>query len=259
MGFGTRPGERETWVHGPDTDARTPWQQYTIQCVACGLLLLLAYFAVVLVVLWDAGYGHYNPPRVGFWLAAWRAIKDAAWFVARSALVPFVLWVAPVGWFTYELVWKRMRPSIIAPGWPAASGPGDPAFAPETFAEARRAMYEPEEDEEPQQIERVLTVHVQKKTHDGYKEQRAQFSDTQPLAQFSRAASNGQAFTERTARRFGMTRDEFNRLRDAFLNRGWAIWKNADHHEQGVLLEDEGRQVLSRIGWPAPEMKAANK
>lgn len=55
---------------------------------------------------------------------------------------------------------------------------------------------------------------------------------------------DGKGFAERTAEEAGINREEWVRLRDRFIDRGWAIWKNASAPKSGIVLRRKGAGLL---------------
>jgi len=113
----------------------------------------------------------------------------------------------------------------------------------------------------PARTERALRVQVG--TDDDQRRQYADLPDTRAFWDLADAVtSDRKPFAESTASWCGMpidvpsheTIDEmgFRQLRDLFLRRGWATWKNANHHQQGVQLLAAGRAVLRDVAAATP-------
>ena len=255
-----RPGERESWTHGLENDVRVPYQQYVVILRVSVLMLGITYLTFLFVWLIASGFYYYRPPYVEFWGALWLAIRHTGWIIVRTMFIPPVLLTIPAWIFGVMLVWKRVRPNIIAPGWPAASGPGDPITSAQTFDEARRDMYDDEEEEEPAPTQRTLVVRLEQETPYGTRVQMIELPDVPELGQFARAVSNRQSFSEGVAARFHISRKPFEMMRDQFLDRGWAVWKNPKHKRQGVNLLAAGRRAMGRIaGHPPTEGEAVRE
>jgi hypothetical protein len=56
-----------------------------------------------------------------------------------------------------------------------------------------------------------------------------------------------ETFAERTATNAGMTQEEFGKLRDIFVNRGWASWNNPTVRTQGLTITFNGKAILRSI------------
>jgi hypothetical protein len=93
-----------------------------------------------------------------------------------------------------------------------------------------------------------LVVRVETKSEDS---RRWQFADLpgQPAAVQALAAAvlAGGGFTERTAVDCGLTQEAFGKIRDLFIDRGWAKWNHPDRRQQGVTLHRGGMSVLRAI------------
>lgn len=57
----------------------------------------------------------------------------------------------------------------------------------------------------------------------------------------------GRGFAERTAEEAGINREEWVRLRDRFIGRGWATWKNASAPKSGIVLRRKGAGLLQGL------------
>lgn len=58
---------------------------------------------------------------------------------------------------------------------------------------------------------------------------------------------DGKSFAERTAEEAGINRDEWVRLRDRFIGRSWATWKNASAPKLGIVLRRKGAGLLQGL------------
>ncbi|MBD3260427.1 MAG: hypothetical protein GF334_01895 [Candidatus Altiarchaeales archaeon] len=68
------------------------------------------------------------------------------------------------------------------------------------------------------------------------------------LQRFAAAVVTGQVtFSEMGATKAGYGQKSFMKLREVFLHRGWARWKNKDAHTEGVELLRNGESVLRAI------------
>jgi len=77
-------------------------------------------------------------------------------------------------------------------------------------------------------------------------DKRIDFLDTPEMHNFARAVLKGAEFTEDTAHHWlGYGRKRWEKFRNEFLSRGWAAWKNEDHHQDGILLLGGGRTALA--------------
>lgn len=68
------------------------------------------------------------------------------------------------------------------------------------------------------------------------------------LITFARAvALQGDTFSERTAGDHGYTREEWQELRDEFIEQAWAAWNHPNEPRQGVTLLRAGQMVLRKV------------
>jgi hypothetical protein len=70
------------------------------------------------------------------------------------------------------------------------------------------------------------------------------------LMNFAAAVGSGQSFSEMTAQATGYGVTNLRALRDIFLKRRWAYWKNPDSPQQGVELTLSGKRILADIAHP---------
>lgn len=87
--------------------------------------------------------------------------------------------------------------------------------------------------------------------------QRWQFEDlpgdARSLYKFAADVSNGRVtFSESGARDSGYGSANYAALRDAFINHGWAEWKNPNNRQLGVTVHRNGRSVLKAIASDPP-------
>lgn len=56
----------------------------------------------------------------------------------------------------------------------------------------------------------------------------------------------GDGFSEKVAKRAGLSQGEFNDMRDQFLRLGWAEWRNPNWHRSGIVLHGEAITWLEK-------------
>ena len=72
-------------------------------------------------------------------------------------------------------------------------------------------------------------------------------ADPLALNKFAKAVTIGlHKFSEKTARKAGIPQTQYNAIRDEFIKRGWADWKNPNWHRAGVVLRSKGHQWLEQ-------------
>ena len=76
----------------------------------------------------------------------------------------------------------------------------------------------------------------------------ATLPDTDAARNFYRAVKRGESFSLRTARKHQVGRETFNKyIRDVFRDREWADWRDDDHPEQGIELNEEGWLAIESL------------
>lgn len=107
------------------------------------------------------------------------------------------------------------------------------------------------------------TIRAEVTDEHGQRRQFADLPDTYAFWQFSRAvAIDGQSFSEATAKACGILIDVeswaepdqmgFRQVRDLFIARGWAAWRNPEYRNQGVILRLAGKNILRQIADSPP-------
>jgi len=68
------------------------------------------------------------------------------------------------------------------------------------------------------------------------------------VGKFARKVTQfGAGFSERSAKRAGIGQTEWYEMRDQFISRGWAKWKNPMFHRAGVVLLEKGEAWLEQV------------
>ena len=266
--YGQRPGGRETTVVSATTEVDTPWQ-VMVMCIRADGVAIAAIAAFVYVVaFWITCAVTANTfilPWPPWWLR-WLPVKTITllYVVGRSwvrfwpalmwSLPAWVLiWLVAVPVHAWILVWMRGVPEQINRNYPPQYNAMDATEENlgltfwDWWKRIREGISKPEPEPQPGPG-RTVTIRVETKTTNGYREQILETPDTPQFCQFARAVGNGQTFALRTALRHHMSREEFDDLRDDFLTRGWAVWKNRDHPQQGVNLLAVGKRALQGAG-----------
>jgi len=71
--------------------------------------------------------------------------------------------------------------------------------------------------------------------------------DSKEFFDFVHAVHRGDSFTIRTAKRWGLSRGTYNKVRQIFFDRGWADWGNPKNHNDGVKLYQEGYDAIEGL------------
>jgi hypothetical protein len=160
-----------------------------------------------------------------------------------SALIfGVVAWVISLGMFAFANI-----------HWLLSLPVGMIVFSAFYFVEMRDAKqyqaplgtYGPQQSPaEPQRITHVITGEM--KT--GTKTTRIEFeADPEAVAKFSRKVTMfNSGFSEKTAQKCGITQPQWEGMRDQFIGREWAKWKNPAWHRAGVDLLPDGIAWLKK-------------
>jgi hypothetical protein len=190
----------------------------------------------------------------------WKAVVSIVWIGIAVGVVLF----SPKAW---EFAWQSFKWLLLPYLWPPTGFAVGLSIVmakemlfpnmewtlnPVSFEELREAglfsLWMPKllggPREPPPVAERVVTV--ENKSEHGRKY--ATLPDTDQARAFYRAVKRGEPFAERTASKYGVTRSVFNSaIRDVFLDRGWACWKDDRYPKQGVDLLPEGWENIEHI------------
>jgi len=195
----------------------------------------------IVIILWlgiAAGVVMWNPKP---WIAAWESLKwlvlpylwPFAGFAVLLALVLAKEMMFPnLEWTLREISLEELREIGLFGLWLPhfLGGPKEPPPVAERVVQVV--------------AERVVQVEIT--TENGKKY--ATLPDTDEARNFYRAVKRGEPFSERTASKYGVTRSVFNGvIREVFLNREWACWKDERHPKQGLDLLPEGWETIEHI------------
>jgi hypothetical protein len=240
-----------TWHDGLSTGLRLIWSQ--LATVAQLPLWVYPLAALVLIVVWIKAnwqvslflavslvvFGVVLLSDDRAWLQAWHYLKwlwiPYSWPVigfglllalsmAINVLFPSLEWtMQPV---TLEELREVGLRGLIAPGLFGKSVDNTPG----TFAE-RRVRVESTGTGENEAGETYTYL-----------------PDSNSARDFYRALSKGRPFTISEAQRWHVGRKTFEKkIRDVFLARDWAVWKNEEHHDQGLELTDDGKEHVEAL------------
>lgn len=95
-----------------------------------------------------------------------------------------------------------------------------------------------------QPARRVVQVEVK----EGKTTQLADLPGDADLVRFCQVVAAGKSFSEDTAQSSGYGVTNFRRLRDQFINRRWAFWRDPANPQQGVELTMIGKKVVNDVG-----------
>lgn len=191
-------------------------------------------------------------------------MAPATWAVIGGALIGLTAIPVAVAnrwtWYVPLAIWLGSSTVLFfAAGWRILTDDSCVEHQEDLkLATPQRAAPEP-----PPRQERALRVQVG--TDDDQRRQYADLPDTRAFWDLAVCVTKGdppKPFTEETARWCGMPIDVpsyaiidemgFRQIRDLFLRRGWAVWKNEDHHQQGVDLLAAGKAVLRDVAAAPP-------
>ena len=210
-----------------------PWWAYAIIGAILIVIALRSWIAAILALI-GAAVGYIwmtTDPRA--WAMAWKPLK---W-----QLLPY-LW--PFIGFALLLA-LVMAKEMLFPNleW---------TFKPVTLEELREVglfgLWMPKllggPRDPPPVAERIVKVEATSEHGKKY----ATLPDTDSARDFYQAVKRGESFSLRTARKYQVGRKAFNEsIRDVFLDRGWGDWRNDEHPEQGIELNEEGWEAIEHI------------
>ena len=96
------------------------------------------------------------------------------------------------------------------------------------------------------------TLRVEVVSNGGKTEQYGDLPDTRAMWELACAVNRGESFSEATASECGLSVPVFRDIRDLFVDRAWAYWRNPDHPQQGVELLGRGRTMLQKLAEQPP-------
>lgn len=210
-----------------------PWWVYAL--VGVGLVLIaFRSVAAAIVALIGAGVGYIlltTDPDT--WLVAWHSLK----WLLLPYLWPFVGFACLLA---LVMAKEMLFPSLE---W---------TFKPVSLEELRevglfglwlpRLLGGPREP--PPVAERIVQVEMQGEHGNQY----ATLPDTDAARNFYRAIKRGESFSIRTAKKYQVGRVTFNSyIRDIFRSRKWADWRDDDHPEQGIELNEDGWLAIENL------------
>ena len=176
----------------------------------------------------------------------------------------FFRWVLTVWAIGFIVCWAlipaafgvvRFGSEIIDPNGPTAprtaiGWPG--TIWPWQAGHIFKAMNPPEVEQVPAQLQMRTQVDVGYRTPNGYNRRDIVSFSVEPetMQVVARRILSGGTFSERGMAGEGRPlsgRDEFNAVRDEFIARGLACWKNEEHRNQGIEFTQVGLQVLRHL------------
>lgn len=95
----------------------------------------------------------------------------------------------------------------------------------------------------PQKQERTVEVIVKAGTNKRH-DKRAEFTDDTKFHNLAMKILGGASATEATAKACGISRARWIKIRDIFLDRGWASWRDANNTNLGIEMSRAGRAAL---------------
>jgi hypothetical protein len=101
---------------------------------------------------------------------------------------------------------------------------------------------------------RVIEVELREK---GKLSGMAELPGGDDLLDFCRMVHAGESFSEQTAQQCGYGVTNFRRLRDIFIQRRWAYWRNPAHPQQGLDLTRQGQGVIKDVALSAAPLPPA--
>ena len=216
-----------------------PWYVYA---GAAGLLLVFGIrrqWKAGLAVLSCAAtaWGVYRMGTSVHVASAWSAIIARARYVAIPFLIPPLIGCALVMASTAKnILFPYLNFNLKAIGFDEAREVG---LAGLWFP---KLLGGPTKEPVP---DRLIRVEVQE--NEGRKRTYANLTGSPAFVEFCKALNGSAPFSLREARKCGMSRREFEKVRDIFFARGWARWSNVKSKRQSVELLIAGQHIVENI------------
>jgi len=244
-GFGSR-GEIEHTRTNVETQVRIPMMLW-FRGFALRSAIIWGVVVCILLAWWMLydgpfirwyRYSFWNRDLAPCWLQLALRFARRVWpLIGIAEIVMFGMW-------THSFLRDYIRPKIKNPNWPPPYAQADPLEA----GAAGWYDWPVYDDEEPEQPVQRRVIEIQEKSNNGKTLKIAWLPDTPEMLAFAKCVLNGGDFTERDAQRCGIEVPTFrDEIRDVFIDRGWAQWKNPEHHQQGIVLLAAGRSKLRAI------------
>jgi len=137
--------------------------------------------------------------------------------------------------------------------WPFAFAVGIVVFLSWMYWEMLDAkdLQRPDLPQQPElsQTTAPQTVTIRGEMQQGGKTTMVEFhADPKSVAKFARRIRLGSGFSEKTAARSDITQTQWVEMRDQFITRGWAQWRNDANRKQGIELLEPGAAWLQKAG-----------
>lgn len=204
----------------------------------------LVFLGLCIVVHYLASGKAYRMEHLSFGAAFLRGFAGLWAFVRVAYIVPCLATIVAWVWHGRTLLHYRYIPEQQNHNWPPPYQAVDVTqVGMLTPDNADLLLPEPEPEQPPQRTVRVVVD-----SPDERQERIAFLPDLPEVRQFARMAANGQTFSLRTAERARLGRDDWRAIRDTFLDRGWAVWRDEREKRQGLQLTHVGRAVLRYVG-----------
>jgi hypothetical protein len=241
-----------TWHDALSTGLHLIWSQ--LATVAQLPLWVYPLAALVLIVVWIKANW-----QVALFLAVSLVVfgvvllsDDRAWLQAWHYLK--WLWV-PYSWPVIGFGLLLALSMAINVLFPSLEWTMQPVSLEELREVGLRGLIAPglfgksEEHEPGEAMERRVRVESRVENENGYTgEAYVYLPDSNSARDFYRALSKGRPFTLSEAQRWGVGRRTFEKkLWPAFEDRGWAVWVNEQHHDQGRELTPEGKRHVEAL------------
>ena len=225
-----QPGQRETTRAGLETG-----YSLVIRQVKAAILLgwLVIFLVLACVFVFSLKYKA---------VATYQWVRDNWPYLT----VPFVLWAfVPSGFGVWRFIAEIADPTYPTPRVPTPEiqrdGPRWPWLGEPLYAD----------DAEPAPPQRRVEIVL--KSNNGRTIQYADLPDLRGLPTFASLVLGGRSFSVRTAQGCGLTRAQFDQMRDTMLAKGWAEWKGGDKR-QGIEVTRQGKAVLRHLATPSPTL-----
>ena len=225
-----QPGQRETTRAGLETG-------YSLVVRQVKAAILLGWLMIFLLLVGIFAFWAKSDSRAALhWIG-----EHWPWLFA-----PFIFWAfVPSSFGIWRFIAEITDPTYPTPRVPTPEvqrdGPRWPWLGEPLYAD----------DDEPAPPQRRVEVVL--KSNNGRTIQYADLPDLRGLPTFASLVLGGRSFSVRTAQGCGLTRAQFDQMRDTMLAKGWAEWKGGDKR-QGIEVTRQGKAVLRHLATPSPTL-----
>jgi hypothetical protein len=233
------PARGEVTFVGIATEVKIPWQTFVLMgvvlCIIVAALWCVGWLIWLQRSLKIESFGRWGSTRWWPWISVrWPTVLITlvlAWFVAA---LPYLYRLLIEQFVKNPPLYDNMSPDV---------GIWNP-FGRQVYES------EPEAEMDAETMNINLWDLVKERTSRKRMRRLPNLLTSQRARAFYRAIVNGTAsFSEREAKRFGISRHKFNKnIRGALFSRRLADWKDERHKKQGIDLSDDALRTFEVLG-----------